>query len=55
MIGTCRFDGKNEFFHRELKEEIYMEVRPGYGNNLAAHTVCKLKKALYGLKQSPRA
>jgi hypothetical protein len=31
-----------------------MEVRLGYGNNLAAHTVCKLKKALYGLKQSPR-
>ena len=32
-----------------------MAVPPGYGNNLAAHTVCKLKKALYGLKQSPRA
>jgi hypothetical protein len=32
-----------------------MEVPPGYRNNLAAPTVCKLKKALYGLKQSPRA
>ena len=31
-----------------------MEVPPGYANNLAAHTVCKLKNALYGLKQSPR-
>jgi hypothetical protein len=48
-----RFDGKNEFFHGELEEEIYMEIRLGYGNHLAAYTVCKLKKALYGLKQSP--
>lgn len=32
-----------------------MEVPPSYGNNLATHTVCKLKKALYGVKQSPWA
>jgi hypothetical protein len=43
------------FFHGKLEEEIYMEVRPGYGNNLAAYPVCKLKKALYGLKQLPQA
>ena len=41
--------------HGELEEDIYMEVPPGYGNNLAAQIVCKMKKALYGLKQSPRA
>jgi len=50
-----QFDLKNTFLHREPEEEIYMEIPPGYGKNLADHTVCKLKKALYGLKQSPQA
>ena len=50
-----QFDIKNGFLHGGLEEEIYMDVPPGYGNNLARHTVCKLRKALYGLKQSPRA
>ena len=50
-----QLDVKNECLYGELEEEIYMEVPLGYVNNLAAHTVCKLKNALYGLKQSPRA
>ena len=39
----------------DLKEEIYMEVPPGFGKNLKGRRVCKLKKALYNLKQSPQA
>ena len=50
-----QFDVKNAFLHGELEEEIYIEVPPSYGNNLAAQTVCKLKKALYVLKQSPQS
>lgn len=50
-----QFDAKNAFLHGALDEDIYIEVPPGYGNNLAAHTMCKLKKALYGLRQSPEA
>ncbi|RDX77565.1 hypothetical protein CR513_42288, partial [Mucuna pruriens] len=46
-----QFDVKNAFLHRELEEEIYMEVPLGY--EVAANFACKLKKALYGLKQSP--
>ena len=38
-----------------MEEEIYMEVPPGCGSDLATKKMCKLKKALYGLKQPPRA
>jgi len=48
-----QFHVKIAFLHREIEEEIYMELPPGYGGKTTTNTVCKLKKALYGLKQSP--
>jgi Reverse transcriptase (RNA-dependent DNA polymerase) len=50
-----QFDVKNTFLHGDLKEDIYMDMPPGYRNQESKSKVCKLKKALYGLKQSPRA
>jgi Reverse transcriptase (RNA-dependent DNA polymerase)/GAG-pre-integrase domain/Integrase core domain/gag-polypeptide of LTR copia-type len=50
-----QFDVKNAFLHGDLKEEIYMEVPPGWEHSDKEKVVCRLNKALYGLKQSPRA
>ena len=43
-------DVKLAFLNRELNEEIYMQVPPGY--KAAPGTVWQLKKALYSLKQA---
>ena len=45
---------KNAFLHGDLEKEIFMEIPPGFGNDLATKKVCKPKEALYGLKQSSR-
>ena len=50
-----QYDIKNAFLNGNLKEEIYMDIPPGYDNPTFTGKVCRLKKALYGLKQSPRA
>jgi len=46
---------KNAFLHRDLEEEVYMELPPGAKFSSAKSKVCKMKKALYRLKQSERA
>jgi hypothetical protein len=48
-----QMDVKNNFLHRDLSEDIYMEQPQGFIQN--SYLVCRLKKSLYGLKQTPRA
>ena len=50
-----RYDITNAFLNGDLKEEIYMELPPGYEGVKSEGKVCKLRKALYGLKHTPRA
>lgn len=50
-----QYDVKSAFMHRDLEDEVYMEVPLGYGPTTQEKVACKLKNALYGLKQSPRA
>jgi hypothetical protein len=50
-----QMDVKNDFFHEDLQEEVYMEQPPGYVDQTHPNLVCTLKKTLYDLKQAPKA
>jgi hypothetical protein len=45
-----QFDVKNAFLHGELKEEVYMEVPPGFNDERTKGKVCKLIS--FGYRQS---
>jgi hypothetical protein len=39
-----QMDVKNAFLHGDLKEEVYMEIPPGFGTQETDGKVCRLKK-----------
>ena len=42
-----QFYVKNAFLHGNLKEEVHMDIPPGYATVSQSRMVCKLNKALY--------
>jgi hypothetical protein len=48
-------DVKSAFLNGPIKEEVYVEQRPGFEDSEYHSHVYKLSKALYRLKQVPRA
>ena len=50
-----QFNIKNAFLHKDLEEDVYMDIAPGFEDDRTREKVCCLRKSLYGLKQSPKA
>ena len=46
-----QMDVKNAFLNRDLSEEVYMQLLPGF--SVESNKVCCFRCALYGLKQVP--
>jgi hypothetical protein len=45
-----QMDVKSAFLNGPIKEEVYVELPPGFEDERYPDHVCKLSKALYGLR-----
>lgn len=50
-----QLDIKNAFLNGKLKEQVFMDIPPGFESSQTVGKICKLNRSIYGLKQSPRA
>jgi hypothetical protein len=50
-----QMDVKSAFLNGPIKEDVYVEQPPGFGDSEYHTHVYKLSKVFYGLKQAPRA